>query len=35
MLGNIAVIPSAAGHGVAHPDGTGQRSIQQHDREQA
>ena len=35
MLGNIAVIPGAAGHGVARPHRTRQRSIQQPNGQQA
>jgi hypothetical protein len=34
MLGNVAVIPRAASHRVAHPSGTGQRRIQQRHGQQ-
>ena len=35
MLGNIAVVPSAAGHGVARPNGAAQRRIHRRNSQQA
>jgi hypothetical protein len=35
MLGNIAVVPCAAGHGVCRPNGAGQRCIHRRDGQQA
>jgi hypothetical protein len=35
MLGNIAVVPGAAGQGVARPNGAAQRRIQQRNGQQA
>jgi hypothetical protein len=35
MLWNIAVVPSAAGHRVARPDGASQRRIHQRNSQQA
>jgi hypothetical protein len=35
VLGNVAMVSRAAGHGPARPGSTGERSIEQGNRQQA